>query len=116
MSVGGARRTEVRAVPYVLGALVGAAVGGAAGVLKYLFLWRPWQKKPASRTEKSLYLRMLISNGVNVVVLVGLFLLRNVLPFPFYAVIIAAALALSVSGKLCSIARLPGPADGADKS
>lgn len=102
---------------YVLGALAGAAFGGLAGLLKYVILWRGYlKKKSRGAADSALYGRMLIGYLVNAAVLVAVFLARKSLPFDFYAAIIAAALALSLTSKAYSITRLTRPDQPEKKS
>lgn len=86
---------------YILAILAGLIYGGLAGYLKYLFLWRKVIKdESASITQSQIYTKMIISNLANVVVLLIVFLLRDTIPLDFVWVLLAAAVALSLTGKL----------------
>lgn len=85
---------------YLIGILVGLAYGGAAGVIKYLLLWRSIAKTDKELTSGALYGRFGISYAINFVVLLVVFLLRKTMPFDFYMTILATAIGLSIAGKL----------------
>lgn len=68
------------------GALAGLVFGGAVGYLKNYFIWQRYLKKAAPDNMSvyeagSIYAKAMISYGVNVITLIGAFLLRNVVPF-----------------------------------
>lgn len=86
---------------YILAILAGLVYGGLAGYLKYLFLWRKVIKnEKVSVTQSQVYTKMIISNLANVAVLLIVFLLRNTIPLDFVWVLLGAATALSLTGKL----------------
>lgn len=86
---------------YILAILAGLVYGGLAGYLKYLFLWRKVIKnEKVSVTQSQVYTKMIISNLANVAVLLIVFLLRNTIPLDFVWVLLGAAAALSLTGKL----------------
>ncbi len=85
---------------YILGVAVGLAYGAAAGVIKYLILWRGIAKSDRELTSGALYARFGASFVINFVVLLAVFLLRKIMPFDFYMTILATAIGLSISGKL----------------
>lgn len=86
---------------YVVGALAGIIYGGLVGVCKYFFIWRGVisPKNDATVSMNQIYMRMLISYGVNVIALLGTYFTRNIIPFDFVAFAIATALTLSVAGR-----------------
>lgn len=86
---------------YLMGALAGLVFGGAVGYLKNYFVWQRYLKKAASDSMSmyeagSIYAKAMISYGVNVITLIGAFLLRNVVPFDGTAFLIGTAVALAV--------------------
>lgn len=86
---------------YVLSALAGLLFGGLAGYIKYFLLWRKLVRdESAVITSKQLYLRMGISSVVNIVILAVVFFARKVVPLDFVVMILATAIALSLTGKL----------------
>lgn len=86
---------------YILAVLAGLIYGGLAGYIKYLFLWRKVIKdESVSVTQSQVYTKMIISNLANVAVLLIVFLLRNTIPLDFVWVLLGAAVALSLTGKL----------------
>lgn len=86
---------------YILAVLAGLIYGGLAGYIKYLFLWRKVIKdENVSVTQSQVYTKMIISNLANVAVLLIVFLLRNTIPLDFVWVLLGAAVALSLTGKL----------------
>lgn len=93
---------------YALGFIAGLALGGIAGQLKNLFLWRRYLQKSASKTAGpegvgGLYGRALISYFVNILVLTAAFLLRNTFPFNGIAFLIGTAVALATMNKVLSL-------------
>ena len=85
---------------YILGGLCGLAFGALIGVLKYATLWRPLLKKRRPITKNSIVGAEVISMAANVAALLTVFLLRNVMPFNFFVVIVGTAVALSVLNRL----------------
>lgn len=93
---------------YVWGAIVGLAFGGLIGIIKYCALWRKTAKasEDAGITASYVYLRMIISNIINVAVLAVVFLLREHIPFDFVAALFGVAVGLSISGKLAPMKKI----------
>ena len=85
---------------YVIGVLVGLAFGALAGYIKYLLLWRGLVKTEDDVDGTKLVSRMLISNLANVLILLIVFLVRNVMPFEFVSTILGTAIGLSVVIKI----------------
>ena len=83
---------------YVMGAILGAALGGAVGLLKKRFVWGDYLEREADAPGEAsaLYTRMLISNFVNIATLAAAFFLRNVQPFNAMAFLIGTAFALAI--------------------
>ena len=98
---------ENSTLEYVLGAIAGVIFGGAAGAGKYFLLWRrfmdPEYRPDPKKTAKLLYRNMALSNIINILTLFVVFLIRNIIPFDFVAMIIATALALSISNRVFPI-------------
>lgn len=93
---------------YLTGALAGLVFGGAVGYLKNYFIWQRYLKKAASDSMSvyeagSIYAKAMISYGVNVITLIGAFLLRNVVPFDGTAFLIGTAVALAVINRVLAI-------------
>jgi len=100
---------------YVIGALAGLVYGGLFGLIKHLI------RNSAALNDKSstkqLYIYMSVSMFINIVVLLSIYFLRNLLPWSFTAMLIAAAVTLSLSGKLSAFRgpkQDPGPSRGAE--
>lgn len=85
---------------YVIGAVCGLVFGAAAGMLKYILLWRPLQRGTRPCDQKHLLVTQGVSMAVNVAVLFSVYFLRHILPFSFEATLIAAAVGLSLMGRL----------------
>ncbi len=96
----GKPKNEVKALTYVIGAAAGAVFGAAAGFIKYFVLWRPIAKGVRTCDTKHVYANMAISMLINVAVLLTVYFVRHIWPYSFEATIIAAALGLSLAGKL----------------
>ena len=75
--------------------ICGFAYGGVCTLLKYLLLWKPISTGKRAAKSTTVYPGMMISLAADVVVLLLVFLLRKVWPFPFVPTIIAAALGMS---------------------
>lgn len=89
---------------YVIGAVVGLALGSLVGALKNRFIWGTYLYKENEDGEAgALYGRMLASNMTNLITLVVAFFLRNILPFDGIAFIIGVAVALTMMNKVLSI-------------
>ena len=88
---------------YITGALAGAAFGSLVGYLKYIVLWKKILGSDKSIDMNALYRHIIISGSINAAALFAVFLLRNIIPCDFTATIIAAAVALSIAGKLTPV-------------
>ena len=93
---------------YITGALAGAALGSLIGFLKYIILWKKMLGSDKTLGMGVLYRHIIISGMINTVTLLAVFLLRNVLPCDFTAMIIATAVALSIAGKLTPVREVVG--------
>lgn len=95
---------------YIISIFAGAIYGIGIGFLKYITLWKKMLNAPEETKFKSsaVTLRMIISYTVNIVTLLLVYFLRNVIPLDFTFVIIAAAIGLSLSGKIYSIHKTYG--------
>ena len=91
---------------YIAGALAGAAYGSLVGYIKYSVLWGKVIKRNKEITTGGLYQRMGVSYAINVVSLLIVFLLRDTMPWNFMVVIIAAAVMLSLVGKLAPMSEI----------
>ena len=93
---------------YIWGALAGLAFGGLIGAIKYYVLWHKTAKAPQSSeiTSSYVYIRMIISNVINVAALAIVFLLRDIICFSFVAALFGAAVGLSIAGKLAPIKKV----------
>lgn len=81
------------------------------GGLKYTALWRKiLTAGPETKiTAKTIYTRMPIDYGINVLTFVILFLVRNmIMPLSFTVTAIAAAVSLSLVGRIFSVRRVFG--------
>lgn len=85
---------------YIIAGLAGIAYGALFGALKYFFLWRPILIGSRELNAKSITIAQVISMIANLVILFALFFLRNLWPYSFEVTIIAAAVALSLMGRL----------------
>ncbi|MDO4581984.1 MAG: hypothetical protein Q4B96_05325 [Bacillota bacterium] len=85
---------------YVIGAAAGLLYGGLCGWLKYFFLWQPIMKGRRAADGRHIYGAIIISMAANIVILLAVFFLRGLLPFSYEAALIAAAVALSLLGRL----------------
>ena len=85
------------------GILAGLTYGLVVGLIKYASLWKSIIKSKKELTLGALYLRMGIGYAINVVALLFVFLIRNLVPLNFMAMILSAAIGLSVAGKLAPI-------------
>lgn len=96
---------------YVLSAAAGLVYGAAMGGLKYVMLWRKiLNAEPAEEIlARAIYVRMPIDYGINVLTFVILFLVRNmIMPLSFTVTAIAAAVSLSLVGRIFSVRRVFG--------
>ena len=78
---------------YLIGGVIGAAFGFAVANISAVLTRRNMKKGDANSVMAGSMLRTLL----DILALLAVFLLRNVLPFPFYGVIIGTAIGLSVS-------------------
>ena len=90
---------------YVMGAILGAVLGGAVGLLKKRFVWGDYLEREADMTGEAsaLYTRMLISNFINLATLAAAFFLRNVQPFDAIAFLIGTGLALAALNRFAMV-------------
>jgi len=85
-------------VTYAIGALAGLIYGGLFGLVKHLFRNSSLLKKKDA--VKQVYIYMAVSMAINIAVLLSIYFVRNLLPWSFTAMLIAAAVSLSLAGKL----------------
>ena len=86
---------------YVIGAIAGLIFGGIVGALKNRFIWGSYLvRDDVSNEAAGLYGRMIVSNIVNVITLVIVFLLRNIVPFDGIALLIGTAVAMTLMNKV----------------
>ena len=78
---------------YLIGGVIGAAFGFAVANISALLTRRGVKKSDTNAVMAVSMLRTLL----DILALLAVYLLRNVLPFPFYGVIIGTAIGLSVS-------------------
>lgn len=88
----------------VIGIIAGLASGCLVGYLKNCIIWFGYLKK--SNNENSadtgvsgVYIRSMISYGVNILTLAAAFFIRNVVPFDGMAFLIGIAVGLSIMNK-----------------
>lgn len=91
---------------YIGGAIAGAAYGSLIGYIKYTALWKRILKSDREITTRTLYQHMGISYAINIAALLVVFLMRDLLPWEFTAVLIAAAVMLSLIGKLAPMSEI----------
>lgn len=101
----------------ILAVLIGLAWGGAIGLSKYFFVWRPVVRKPVN-TEKGtskVMGRYFIGLFLDVFALFLPYLLKEYLPFSLEFVLIGTAFALAILTRLYSFNKILGssPADSA---
>ena len=90
----------------VAGAIIGLIYGGLIGLIKYVCLWKNVIKTEKELTMGVLYIRMGIGYAVNILTLLLVFLIRNAIPLNFMATLLAAAVGLSLAGKLAPMTRI----------
>lgn len=78
---------------YLIGGVIGAAFGFAVANISAALTRRGMKKDSANAVMAASMLRTLF----DLLALLIVYVLRNILPFPFYGVIIGTALGLSVS-------------------
>lgn len=93
---------------YLLGGIAGLVYGGIMGVIKYLILWRNIATTDVQITMGALYARFGISFAISFAVLLVVFLFRKMLPFDFFATLLATAIGLTLSSKLVPLRDLSG--------
>ena len=94
---------------YVISAVVGAIYGVLCGLLKYILLWRKMLTAGDDVYFKNSQVlgRMIASYIINAIVLLIVLFVRHLIePLSFEATIIAAAIGLSVIGKVYSIGKI----------
>ena len=79
---------------YLIGGVVGAVFGFAVANISAVLTRRNLKKGDTNAVMGMSMLRTLL----DIVALAVVYLLRNVLPFPFYGVIVGTAIGLSVGG------------------
>ena len=77
---------------YVIGGVIGAVFGFVVAMVSARLIRRNMKKNDANAVMAGSMLRTLL----DILSLLAVYLLRNILPFPFYGVIIGTALGLSV--------------------
>lgn len=96
---------------YVISAVVGVIYGIAAGLIKYVLVWRRFirPKKNAEEIHRAgIFVRMALSHVLNAVILLVVFLIRDMIPLDFVVTIVAAAAGLAISGRLFSTKKFSG--------
>ena len=78
---------------YLIGGVIGAAFGFAVASISAVLTRRGMKKNSTNAVMAASMLRTLL----DLLALLIVYLLRNVLPFPFYGVIVGTAVGLSVS-------------------
>lgn len=94
------------------GAIAGFIYGALIGLIKYAALWKNVVKTDREITTGVLYARLGIGYAINIATLFLVFILRNVMPLHFGATLIAAAIGLSLAGKLAPISEITGHVKG----
>ncbi len=89
----------MRAGMYLLGGLAGLAFGLAVSYCNMLLTKRAVKKKDGSGVNAVMSTNVL-RQLINIAALAVVFLLRNVVPLPFYGTIIGAAIGLSAGSVL----------------
>lgn len=79
---------------YLIGGVVGAVFGFAVAAVSAAATRRNMKKDSVNAVMAGSMLRTLL----DIAALAAVYLLRNVLPFPFYGVIVGTAIGLSVGG------------------
>lgn len=97
------------------GIIAGFIYGALIGVIKYTALWKNIIKSDKEITTGVLYARLGIGYAINVATLFLIFILRNVLPLHFAATLIAAAVGLSLAGKLAPMNEIVNHVKGDNK-
>lgn len=83
---------------YVIGALTGLLTGGLLGYVKNRLIWSRYIKKSNengySNESAQVYGRLLASNALNIVILVIVFLMRDIVPVEWVSFLLGAATGL----------------------
>ena len=94
---------------YVIGAVTGLVLGCVLGYLKNLIVWSRYVKKAENKGYENetaqVYGRALASYGLNIVILVIVFLLRNIVPVEWISYFLGAATGLVATNILTAAAR-----------
>ena len=109
MKLAGDPHRKGAALIYIISAVAGLVYGALMGGLKYIALWRKIIIAGPNEeiTARAIYIRMPIDYGINVMTFVILFLVRNIiLPLDFAVTAIAAAVSLSLIGRVFSIRKV----------
>lgn len=96
----------------VIGVLIGVALGTAGGLLKYVLLWRPVIKGAAKDLQKKVATAQIGGMLLNVAVLIGAYFLSERLPYSQVGLLMAAAVSLSLTGRLTTfrgLKKMPPP-------
>lgn len=99
-------------VSYIAGAVAGAAFGSVVGYLKYTALWKRIIKDNKTITTGVLHLHMGMSYAINAAALLFVFLMRDQMPWDFGVVMVAAAVMLSIVGKLAPMSEIVSHVEG----
>lgn len=97
------------------GAIAGFSYGAIIGLVKYAVLWKNTIKTDREITRGVLYARLGIGYAINIATLFLVFILRNVLPLHFGAILIATAVGLSLTGKLAPMSEIANHVEGDKK-
>ena len=109
MKLAGDPHRKEAALIYIISAVAGLVYGALMGGLKYIALWRKIIIAGPNEeiTARTIYIRMPIDYGINVMTFVILFLVRNIiLPLDFAVTAIAASVSLSLIGRFFSIRKV----------
>ena len=99
---------------YIESVAIGLAYGFIIGYLKYAILWKKQLKSDDKMNMGALYLRLGIGYAINVSALLFVFLLRHASPLDFAMTIIAAAVAMSMTGKLAPMNQIVSSVTGVE--
>ena len=94
---------------YVIGAGTGLLIGCALGYLKNLLVWDRYVKKAENNEYQNeavqIYGRVIANFGLDVLILVAVFLLRNIVPVEWISYFIGAATGLVATNIITAAAR-----------
>lgn len=83
---------------YVIGALTGLLTGGLLGFIKNKLVWSRYIDKSNeegyNNESAQVYGRLLASNALNIIILVIVFLMRNIVPVEWVSFLLGAATGL----------------------